>query len=127
MFVSNSTSVDIVQRVCVGVSTLQIADNEDKEMIALSQSRAPLSVKTNQAIMQLAGNGLGCVRSQGRAELQVAYCALGIKSLTSTVYTFHQSSPIIPVLNLFGEHGGRCNAVHHDCALFHVSPDPEYL
>lgn len=39
--------------VCSGVSALQIADNEDEQMMALSWARAPLSVKTNQAIMQL--------------------------------------------------------------------------
>ncbi len=44
--------------VCSGVSTLQIADSEDEQMMALSWARAPLSVKTNQAIMQLAGRAV---------------------------------------------------------------------
>ena len=65
MAVSNTVVLDVVEWVCSGVSTLQIADNEDEQMMALSWARAPLSVKTNQAIMQLAGYVLGCIKSQG--------------------------------------------------------------
>lgn len=65
MAVSTTVVLDVVRWVCSGVSNSQIADNEHEQMMALSWARATLSVKTNQAIMQLAGYVLGCIKSRG--------------------------------------------------------------
>lgn len=65
MAVSNTVVLNVVWWVCSRVSTLQIADNEDEQMMALSWARAPLSVKTNQAIMQLVGYVLSSIKSRG--------------------------------------------------------------
>lgn len=65
MAVSNTVVLDVVWWVCSRVSTLQIADNEDEQMMALSWARAPLPVKTNQAIMQLVGYVLSSIKRRG--------------------------------------------------------------
>lgn len=49
-------------------------------MMVLSRARAPLSVKTNQAIKQLEGYVLGCVKSWGIQRYLVPWCALEINS-----------------------------------------------